>query len=232
MFGLMGEKEGMTQIFTESGAVPVTVMKFGRHVVLGVKTKAKDGYSAVVIGYGTKAEKNLAKPQASFFKKLKLEPTQLVKEFRISEEEESLFEVGQELSCDLLQKDDAIEVASVSKGRGFQGVMKRWNFGGGPDSHGCSVSHRVPGSIGQNTSPGKVFKGKKLPGHMGARQVTVKGLQLAGVEAEQGLFLVKGAVPGAKSGVVMVYPKDVNWKERLKSGDSPEGTEEKQEDAA
>lgn len=216
MQGLMAEKIGMTQIYDDGVAVPVTVLKVEDNVIVDVRTVEKNGYSAVLLGSHDQAEKRMTKSLNGFYKKAKVQPKKNLREFRL--DDATAYEQGKSLNASVLQVGDVVDVQGVSKGKGFQGVMKRYNFGGGPDAHGCSVAHRVPGSIGQGTFPGKVIKGKKMAGHMGAERVTVKNLQIAGVEAEQGLILIKGAVPGRKGSVVNVYLKVEKFADRLKQG--------------
>lgn len=228
MLGLVGEKVGMTQVYDEDGSfVPVTIVRVCPNVVTAIRTKEKNGYDAIQLGYKNQKEKRLNKPQVGFFKKNKLNPVSVLKEFRTDKAVD--FKVGAEVSVSSFQKDDVIDIQGTSKGKGFQGVMKRWGFGGGPDSHGASVSHRVPGSIGQRSYPGRVFPGKKLPGHMGDRTVTTKNLKVVGIEAEQNLLLVKGSVPGAKNSIVYIYSHAQGFVDRLLgSKENQESDQEKQ----
>jgi large subunit ribosomal protein L3 len=214
MLGIVGEKIGMTQIYAEDGAfVPVTVIRVGTNVVCAIKLLEKHGYSGIQVGYGEKREKLVNKPQRGYFKKNKLNNFGLLREFRTDKSAE--FPVGAELTAELLAVGDKIDVQGTSKGKGFQGVMKRWHFSGGADSHGCSVSHRVPGSIGQRAYPGRVFPGKKMPGQMGDQTVTLKNLSIAGVEVEQGLVLIRGAVPGARGTKICIYPLAGDFETRV-----------------
>ena len=195
------KKEGMTHVFDENGVrVPVTVMVLVNNVVVDVRSKEKNGYNSVLIGVEGK-EKNVSKSMNGYFKKQAVAPCKFLKEIRGEFEG---VEVADKIGLDFLAANDLVKVVAESKGKGFQGVMKRYGFGGGPDSHGCSVAHRVPGSIGQGTDPGRVIKGKKMAGHMGAEQKTVKNLKVVGVESEQGMVLVKGAVPGRKGTYVVL----------------------------
>lgn len=215
--GIVGEKVGMTQIYAEDGAfIPVTVVKVGANVVCGIKLADKHGYAGIQIGYGEKREILVNKPQRGYFKKNKLKNFGLLKEFRTDNSAD--FTVGAELKADLLTVGEKVDVQGTSKGKGFQGVMKRWHFSGGPDSHGCSVSHRVPGSIGQRAYPGRVFPGKKMPGQMGDKTVTLKNLTVVGVEAEQGLVLIRGAVPGARGTKICIYPLAGDFEARVLKG--------------
>lgn len=214
MLGLVAKKLGMTQIFDENGAlVPVTVLLLSSNVVCQVKTPEKNGYASIQVGFGSQKEQRLNKPQREFFKKNNLKSFALLKEFRTDKAHQ--FSVGMELKASLLNVGDIVDVQGTSKGRGFQGVMKRWHFAGGRDSHGCSVSHRVPGSIGQRAYPGRVFPGKKMPGHMGDVTITTKNLKIVAVEAEQNLVLVRGNVPGAKNARVFIYPRVADFAGRV-----------------
>lgn len=197
MLGLMGEKLGMTHVYKDGKHVPVTVVSVLPNWVLDVRTQEKNGYNAVVVGAGNKKEQRIKKPTRGYLKKNKLPFVSEIKEFRTDKATE--YKVGSEITCAHLEAGDKVDVRSQSKGKGFQGVMKRYNFAGGADSHGCSVSHRVPGSIGQGTWPGKVIKGKRMPGHMGSEFVTVKNLEIVAVEPEQNIVLISGSIPGPKS---------------------------------
>lgn len=204
MKGMIGKKVGMTQIYNESGKlVPVTVLEVGPCVVVAVKTKEKDGYSAVQLGFGSAKAKNASKAEIGHAKKAGLEviPVRL-REFR--EEADPQVELGSTVKVnEVFAENDYLDVTGVTKGRGFQGVVKRWNFGGGRYSHGGGWK-RKPGSIGQCEKPANVIKGKKLPGHMGNVQRTIQNLQIVGVREEDGLLLVKGAVPGPNGGYLMI----------------------------
>lgn len=194
MTGILGKKLGMTQIFDESGRMlPVTVIEAGPCCVVQVKTKEKDGYEAAKVGFAEmRKEKNVNKPMAGIFKKAGQKPCRILKEFPMDE-----MKVGDMLTVERFAKGDMVSVSGVSKGKGFQGVMKRHNYAGGPGSHG-SMFNRAPGSIGASSFPSRVWKNKGLPGHMGSERVTVKNLRVVGVKAEQNLLLVLGAVPGSK----------------------------------
>lgn len=201
MKGILGKKLGMTQIFTEEGiVVPVTVVEAGPNVVTQIKTVEKDGYSALQVGFGDAKEKSFNKPQKGHLAAAKVLKKHL-KEFRMDSVES--FEVGQEIKADLFAAGDKIDVSGISKGKGFQGPIKRHGQSRGPESHG-SRYHRRPGSMGACSFPGRVFKNKKLAGHMGSVKVTVQNLEVVKVDADKNLILVKGAIPGAKGTVVTI----------------------------
>jgi large subunit ribosomal protein L3 len=201
--GLIAQKLGMSRIFTDEGShVPVTVLKVDTCEVVAVRTEERDGYSAVQLGVGTRRVKNVTKPERGHFAKAKVEPKRKLAEFRVSKD--ALLEVGVELSVEHFLPGQYVDVVGTSIGRGFQGVMKRHNFGGLRATHGVSVSHRSHGSTGQRQDPGKVFKGKKMAGHMGAVRVTQQNLQVVSVDDAEGLILVKGAVPGYEGSFVLV----------------------------
>jgi large subunit ribosomal protein L3 len=193
----------MTRIFGSDGShVPVTVLKVEENEVVAARTADKDGYTAVQVGAGKAKPKNVTKPMRGHFAKAKVEPKRVLREFRVADD--AVVEPGTKLSAAHFVAGQRVDVAGTSIGKGFAGSMKRHNFAGTRATHGVSVSHRAHGSTGQCQDPGKVFKGKKMAGHMGAHRVTTHNLELAGVDAEKGLLLVKGAVPGAKGGVVQV----------------------------
>ncbi|MEI6286512.1 MAG: 50S ribosomal protein L3 [Bacillota bacterium] len=202
--GLIGKKLGMTQIFAADGKlVPVTVVEVGNNVVLQNKTASKDGYNAVQLGYGAVRDKLVTKPRKGFFAKIGQTPVRYAREIRMTEA--PTYEVGQLLGADVFAAGELVDVSGVSKGKGFAGCIKRHNFHRGPMAHG-SKSHREPGSIGPRMSGGggKVFKGTRLPGHMGAQRVTVQRLTVARIDVDRNLILVRGAVPGAKGSLVMI----------------------------
>jgi len=202
MKGLLGRKIGMTQIFDEIGLViPVTVIEVESNVVTQVKTVEKDGYNAIQVGYGDVKEKNINKPKKGHLDKAGVSPKRTLQEFRMENTEE--FTAGQELKADLFQAGDKIDVTAISKGKGFQGVIKRHNQSRGPMAHG-SRYHRRPGSMGAASNPSRVFKGKKLPGHMGNVTVTIQNLEVVKVDVERNLLIVKGAVPGPKKGLITI----------------------------
>ena len=201
MKGILGKKLGMTQIFTEAGnVVPVTVVEAGPVVVTQIKTTEKEGYNAVQVGFVDAKEKSLNKPQKGHLAAAKVLKKHL-KEFRMDSVEG--FEVGQEIKADIFAAGEMIDVTGTSKGKGFQGPIKRHGQSRGPESHG-SRYHRRPGSMGACSFPGRVFKNKKLAGHMGHVTVTVQNLEVVRVDAEKNLILVKGAIPGAKGSVVTI----------------------------
>lgn len=201
MKGILGKKLGMTQIFTEEGiVVPVTVVEAGPNVVTQVKTVEKDGYNAIQVGFEDAKEKSLNKPQKGHLAAANVLKKHL-KEFRVDAVEE--FTVGQEIKADLFAAGEKIDVTGTSKGKGFQGPIKKHGQSRGPESHG-SRYHRRPGSMGACSYPGRVFKNKKLAGHMGSVKVTVQNLEVVKVDADKNLILVKGAIPGAKGSVVTI----------------------------
>ena len=197
--GFLGTKIGMTQIFREDGrVVPVTVIQAGPCVVTQVKTKETDGYEAVQLGFGDVKRRN--KPESGHLKNSRL--SRYLRE--VATDDTSEFEVGQAIGVDIFESGEKVDVIGTSKGRGFAGVMKRWNFGGGPRTHGQSDRARAPGSIGGGTTPGKVYKGLKMGGHMGNRRITVKGLEIIEIDTERNLLLVKGGIPGATNSLVQI----------------------------
>lgn len=201
--GVIAKKLGMTRVFADDGAhVPVTVLQLDGCQVVGQRTKERDGYVALQLGAGTKKAKNTAKPQREAFAKAQVEPKAYITEFRVNED--ALLEVGAEISADHFVAGQKIDVQGLTIGKGFAGAMKRHNFGGLRASHGVSVSHRSHGSTGQCQTPGRVFKGKKMAGHMGSVRVTTQNLQVVRTDATRGLIMVKGAVPGSKGGWVTV----------------------------
>ncbi|CZF85420.1 50S ribosomal protein L3 [Grimontia sp. AD028] len=205
MIGLVGRKVGMTRIFTEEGvSIPVTVVEVETNRVTQVRTPEVDGYSAIQVTSGAKKASRVTKPEAGHFAKAGVEAGRGLWEFRLENGED--FEVGAELNVDLFAEIKKVDVTGTSKGKGFQGAVKRWNFRTQDMTHGNSLSHRAPGSIGQCQTPGRVFKGKKMAGHMGAEQVTTQNLEIVRVDAERKLLLIKGAVPGATGSNVIVKP--------------------------
>ncbi|MGL5029847.1 MAG: 50S ribosomal protein L3 [Aeromonas sp.] len=203
--GLVGRKVGMTRIFTEDGvSIPVTVIEVEANRVTQVKSVETDGYNAIQITTGAKKASRVTKPEAGHFAKAGVEAGRGLWEFRLNNGE--TFTVGSELKVDLLADVKLVDVTGTSKGKGFAGTVKRHNFRTQDMTHGNSLSHRAPGSIGQNQTPGRVFKGKKMAGHMGAERVTTQNLELVRVDAERNLLLIKGAVPGATNGNVIVKP--------------------------
>ena len=199
---ILGTKLGMTQLFDENGKIiPVTVVEAGPCVVVQKKTTDKDGYSAVQVGFMDKKEKHTNKPEEGHFKKAGVSAKKVLKEFKLENAAE--MNVGDEIKVDAFAAGDKIDVTGTSKGKGFAGPMKRWGMHRGPMSHGSGY-HRGSGSMGACSNPGRVMKGKKLPGHMGVARVTVQNLEVVKVDAEQNLILLKGAVPGNKGGLVTI----------------------------
>ncbi|WNO59880.1 50S ribosomal protein L3 [Rheinheimera sp. MMS21-TC3] len=205
--GLVGRKVGMTRIFTEDGvSIPVTVIEATPNRVTAVKTAETDGYSALQVTAGSVKASRLNKPDAGQFAKAGVDAGRGLWEFRLADNEGADIVVGNEITVEIFAEAKKVDVSGTSKGKGFQGAVKRWNFSTQDATHGNSLSHRAPGSIGQNQSPGKVFKGKKMAGHMGSERVTVQSLEVVRVDAERNILLVKGAVPGAIGGDVIVKP--------------------------
>lgn len=205
MIGLVGRKVGMTRVFTEEGvSIPVTVVEVEANRVTQVKSLETDGYAAIQITAGEKKASRVSKPEAGHFAKAGVEAGRGLWEFRLENGEE--FSVGSELTVELFNETKKVDVTGTSKGKGFQGAIKRWNFSTQDMTHGNSLSHRAPGSIGQCQTPGRVFKGKKMAGHMGAERVTTQNLEIVRVDAERNLLLIKGAVPGSTGGNVIVKP--------------------------
>ena len=206
MIGLIGRKVGMTQVFGDQGeAIPVTVIEAGPCTVTEVRTLERDGYAAVQLGFGTGSEKRLARPMLGQFKKRNLPPSRQLREFRV--DDVSGMEVGQSLNVSIFEKGKSVDVQGVTKGRGFAGVIKRHGFVAGHASHGPTMG-REPGSIGSSAYPSRVIKGKRLPGRMGGKQLTIKHLRVVGVDADQNLLLVRGAVPGPVNGLVIVKKRE------------------------
>ncbi|WP_224813468.1 50S ribosomal protein L3 [Hasllibacter sp. MH4015] len=201
--GVIAKKVGMTRLFMEDGKqIPVTVLQLDKLQVVAKKTSDSDGYSAVQLGAGTAKAKRTSAPMRGHFAKASVEPKRKLVEFRV--DAENLIEVGEEIIADHYFEGQFVDVTGTSIGKGFAGAMKRWNFGGLRASHGVSISHRSHGSTGQCQDPGKVFKGKKMAGHMGAARVTTQNLQVVRTDSDRGLIMVKGAVPGSKGGWVTV----------------------------
>ncbi|MFQ5583261.1 MAG: 50S ribosomal protein L3 [Calditrichia bacterium] len=198
MIALLGKKIGMTRIFDETGRdVPVTVVKAGPCYVTQVKTKENDGYRAVQLGFDEKKEKNTNRALLGHFKNSNVSSLRVLKEFPLRSDEE--VKLGDVQTVEIFEQGDVVQVTGLSKGRGFAGVVKRWGFSGGPKTHGQSDRLRAPGSIGQSSSPSKVFKGIKMGGHMGAKRVSVSGLRVVKIDAENNLLYIKGALPGARN---------------------------------
>jgi len=229
--GLIAKKIGMTRVFTDEGRhLPVTVLQVQDCQVVGVRTTEKNGYTAVQLGAGQRKAKNVTKPQRGQFAAAKVEPKAKVAEFRVSDD--ALLEIGATLSASHFVPGQYVDVQGTTVGKGFAGAMKRWNFAGLEASHGVSVSHRAHGSTGQNQDPGKVFKGKKMAGHMGAVTKTNQNLEVVRIDEEDNLILVKGHVPGADNGWVLVkdavkkvLPEGAPFPAALVSAETPKAQE-------
>lgn len=239
--GLVAKKLGMTRVFGADGAhIPVTVLSLEGCQVIGVRTttereadvkkrgekvgtrKANDGYTAVVLGAGTRKAKNVNKSLRGQFAKASVEPKSIIREFRVSDD--MLLEVGAQLSADHFVSGQKVDISGITKGKGFAGAMKRWNFGGLEATHGVSVSHRSHGSTGQRQDPGRTFKGKKMAGHLGVERVTTQNLEVVRTDEERGLILIRGAVPGPENGWVEIRdsvkikaPKDLPTPAKLRA---------------
>lgn len=218
--GILGRKLGMTQIWDENNrVVPVTVIEAGPCRVVQLKTPERDGYSAVQLSFGETKERRLSKPELGHLKKSGAPASKHLAEMRVSDL--SGFEVGQIIPADIFVAGELVDVSGVSKGKGFAGGMKRWNFRGLEASHGVSVSHRSLGSTGNRQDPGKTFKNKKMPGHLGVERVTTLNLVVAGIDVDRGLIMVRGAVPGSKGEFVFV--RDAIKKKRPDDAPYPAG---------
>jgi len=205
--GIVGRKAGMSRLFTEDGkSIPVTLIEATPNRITQVKTVETDGYSAIQVTAGVKRAALVNKAGAGHFAKAKVEAGRGTWEFRVADEKIADYTVGAEIKADIFAEGQMVDVQGVTKGKGFQGTIKRWNFRMGDATHGNSLSHRSPGSIGQRQTPGRVFPGKKMSGHMGAVQQSTQGLRIVKVDAERGLIAVRGAVPGAPGGDVVVRP--------------------------
>ena len=205
--GLIGRKRGMTRVFTEQGdSVPVTVIEVNPNRITQVKTVEVDGYSALQVTLGTKRNSLVTKPEAGHFGKAEVEAGEGLWELRLSDDEGADLKAGAVLNVEQFETGQSVDVTGISKGKGFAGGVKRHNFSMQDATHGNSLSHRAPGSIGQCQTPGRVFKGKKMAGHMGDEQVTTQNLEVVKIDVERNLLLIKGAVPGANGGQVSVRP--------------------------
>ena len=205
--GLVGRKVGMTRVFTDAGeTVPVTVIEVLPNRVTQVKSQDKDGYSAVQVTYGTRRPQLYSKAVTGHYAKATVAPGKALVEFRLGTNESSELKTGSEIKADLFKAGEPVDVTGTTIGKGFAGTMKRHNFGGLPATHGVSVSHRSPGSIGQRQTPGRVFKGRRMSGHMGVVRRTTENLRVVEVDLERNLLLIRGAVPGAEGGQVIVRP--------------------------
>jgi large subunit ribosomal protein L3 len=205
--GLVGRKVGMTRVFTDAGeTVPVTVIEVLPNRVTQVKSQDKDGYRAVQVSYGTRRPQLYSKAVAGHYAKANVAPGKALVEFRLAANEGADLKTGAEIKADLFKAGEPVDVTGTTIGKGFAGVMKRHNFGGLPATHGVSVSHRSPGSIGQRQTPGRVFKGRRMSGHMGVVRRTTENLKVVEVDLERNLLLIRGAVPGSEGGQVLVRP--------------------------
>ncbi|WP_334180389.1 50S ribosomal protein L3 [Pseudoxanthomonas sp.] len=205
--GLVGRKAGMTRVFTEDGkSIPVTLIEATPNRITQIKTPETDGYSAVQVVVGTRRASLITKPVAGHLAKAKVEAGRGLWELRVEADKLGDFTVGGEIKADIFEVGQIVDVQGVTKGKGFQGTIKRWNFRMGDATHGNSLSHRAPGSLGQRQTPGRVFPGKKMSGHMGAVTQTTQRLEVVKVDAERGLIAIRGAVPGAPGGDVIVRP--------------------------
>jgi len=238
--GVVAQKLGMTRVFTDAGEhVPVTVLQLAQCQVVAHRTKDKNGYVALQLGSGSRRAGNMSKADRGYFAKAKVEPKRKLAEFRVSDD--AVIPVGAEITADHFVPGQFVDVSGISIGKGFAGGMKRWNFGGLRASHGVSISHRSIGSTGGRQDPGKTFKGKKMPGHLGAERVTTLNLKIVQTDVERGLLLVEGAVPGAKGGWITVrdavkkpLPKDAPkpGKFKLAEADKAEAKQDAKVEAA
>jgi len=199
---ILGKKLGMSQIYDDNSLIPVTVVEAGPCIVVQRKVKEKDGYNAVQLGFEEVKETHVNKPKLGHFKKAKVSPRRFLKEFRV--EDIGGLKVGDMIKVGVFKEGDLVDVAGVSKGKGFAGVVKRYGFKGGPASHGAKQWHRRPGSIGASSDPSRVFKGKKMPGRMGSEKVTARNLKLVKIDEKLNLLLIKGSLPGRKGGFVAI----------------------------
>lgn len=205
--GLVGRKAGMTRVFTEAGeTVPVTVIEVLPNRITQVKTRDQDGYRAVQVTYGMRRPQLYSKAVAGHYARASVAPGRALVEFRIADADKAELKPGTEIKADLFKEGEVVDVTGTTIGKGFAGTMKRHNFAGGYASHGNSVSHRAPGSIGQRQTPGRVFKGRRMSGHMGVARRTTENLRVVQVDLERNLLLIRGAVPGAPGGQVIVRP--------------------------
>ena len=202
--GLLGNKIGMTQIFDESGnIIPVTILKVGPCIVTQVKTKSKDGYDSIQIGYGNVSSKSLSQPKLGHLQKSNIQPLKYLKEFKVSEQDE--FEIGQVLNVDAFSPGQFVNIKGKSIGKGYSGLQKRHNFARGPMTHG-SKNHREPGSIGMGTTPGRVLPGKKMAGQLGNKNTTIKKLKVIQINSEENILVIKGSVPGKPGNLLSIVP--------------------------
>ena len=204
--GLLGNKIGMTQIFDESGnIIPVTILKVGPCIVTQIKTKVKDGYNAIQVGYSSSSNKSLTQPQLGHLQKSNIQPLKYLKEFRMDTDAD--FEIGQTINVDLLSPGQLVNIQGKTIGKGFSGLQKRHNFTRGPMTHG-SKNHRAPGSIGMGTTPGRVLPGKKMAGQLGNKTTTIKNLKVIQLDSEENILVLKGSVPGKPGNLVSIIPAE------------------------
>ena len=207
MIGLIATKEGMTRVFHENGeSIPVSVIKVDPNIVSQIKNEETDGYSAVQLSSDDRKEKKVLKPNKGHFSKNKINTKNNIHEFRVTSDSLAEIEIGKEFSVNNFEEGQFVDVSGISKGKGFAGTVKRWNFKMQDATHGNSISHRAPGSIGQCQTPGKVWKGKKMSGHMGDEKKTIQNLKIASVDMENNLLLIKGAIPGPTGSNVILKP--------------------------
>lgn len=200
--GILGKKIGMTQIFIDKGRiVPVTVIEAGPCIVVGKRTKDKDSYEALQLGFSEAKEKKLTKPKRGYFRKQNVTPQKFLREFRV--QSTSDYTIGQQIKVDIFKESDYVDISGITKGKGFTGVVKRWGYSGGKASHG-SMHHKAPGSIGQSSDPSRVFKGTGMPGHKGSSKAMVQKLKIIKIDPENNILMVRGAIPGAKNSLVLV----------------------------
>ena len=205
--GLIGKKQGMSRLFTDEGnSFPVTVISVLPNTITQVKTREVDGYSSIQVTTGSKSQKHLKKPESGHFRKASVDPGEGLWEFVIQEDDIGKLKVGESISLDQFEEGQKVDVSGTSIGKGFSGVVKRWNFAMQDATHGNSLSHRAPGSIGQCQTPGRVWKGKKMAGHMGSKKVTVQNLKIQSLDLENSLVLLKGSVPGPKGSHIVLKP--------------------------
>ena len=205
--GLIGKKQGMSRVFTPEGdAIAVTVVSVEPNIITQIKSEDNDGYFSIQVTTGKKKEKHLSKPQLGHFKKNSIKPGEGLWEFRVTSDEITELEVGSNLFLEQFEEGQLVDVSGTSKGKGFQGTVKRWNFQMQDATHGNSISHRAPGSIGQCQTPGKVWKGKKMSGHMGDERKTVQNLKITSIDEENNLLLIKGPIPGATGSDIILKP--------------------------
>lgn len=201
--GILGKKVGMTQVFDESGkAIPVTVVEAGPCPIVQIKTRERDGYDAIQLGFGNRRKNSVNRPESGHFKKANVDPPRFLREFRVNDTSD--FAIGEVVDAGVFSAGDLVDVTSTSKGKGFAGVVKRWGFRGAKASHGAEKNHRRPGSIGHSAWPSRVFKGKKMPGRLGGKRVTIQNLEIIQADAERNLLVIKGAAPGPPNGFLMI----------------------------